>query len=184
MNRELVERARNGDSAAFEQLAGLSFDRLYGAARLLLDDDAACQDAVQETLVRAWRDLPRLRDIDRYDAWLRRLLVNACRDEGRRQRRRRRETPLLPVHAPSVPDASAGMTDRDQLERAFRGLPADQRAVIVMQRYHGLSLPEIAATLDLPLGTVKSRAHRAREFMRAALEADARQPGATPELTA
>lgn len=184
MNRELVERAMQGDATAFEQLAGLSFEKLYGTARLMLDDDAACQDAVQETLVRAWRDLPRLREIDRYEAWLRRLLVNACRDEGRRQRRRKRETPLLPSHSPSVPDASAGMTARDELERAFRGLPSDQRAVIVLQHYHGLSLPEIATTLDLPLGTVKSRVHRAKEYLRAALEADAREPGASPEVTA
>ena len=78
MQRDLVERARKGDHDAFAVLAGATIGRLDAAARLILRDPDRAEDAVQETLVRCWRDLPTLRDPDRFDAWLHRLFLNAC----------------------------------------------------------------------------------------------------------
>jgi len=179
VQRELVVSARSGDHDAFSALAGSVVDRLYATAVLILRDHNEAEDATQETIVRAWRGLPSLRDPDRFDAWLRRLLVHACRDEGRRQSRRRVEVTLLPTHEPSVADASGQLVDRDVLERGFRRLSAEHRTVVVLHYYHGLSQPEIAAATGVPLGTVKSRLHHATHALRAALEADAREAGLT-----
>lgn len=173
--RSDVERAMAGDHDAFAALAAANVDRMYGLARLILRDVDRAEDATQETLVRMWRELPRLRDPDRFRAWLRRLLVNACHDEGRHVRRRA-EVVMLERHSPSIADGSAGIVDRDQLDRGFRRLPLEQRVVIVLSHLEGLTHAEIAETLDLPLGTVKSRLRYAMEAMRAALEADDRPP--------
>ncbi|HEY7463675.1 MAG TPA: sigma-70 family RNA polymerase sigma factor [Candidatus Limnocylindria bacterium] len=182
--RELIELAQAGDREAFSALAASVVDRLYATAVLILRDHSMADDATQETIVRAWRDLPSLRDPDRFDAWLRRLLVNACRDEGRRQRRRRPEMQLLPTHEPMVPDTSGQLADRDALERGFRRLSADHRTAVVLHHYLGLPLPEIADATGVPVGTVKSRLHHAIRAMRAALEADARSAGMTRGGTA
>jgi RNA polymerase sigma-70 factor, ECF subfamily len=184
VQRELVELARSGDREAFSALAASLVDRLYATAVLILRDHSLADDATQETIVRAWRDLPSLRDPDRFDAWLRRLLVNACRDEGRRQRRRRPEMTLLPSHEPVIGDSSSGLADRDALERGFRRLTSDHRTVIVLHHYLGLSLAEVASATSAPLGTVKSRVHHATRALRAALEADSRGAGMTKGDTA
>jgi RNA polymerase sigma-70 factor (ECF subfamily) len=177
MMRDLVERARRGDHDAFAELAGAAISRLDATAWLMLRDTDGATDAVQSALVRAWRDLPTLRDPDRFDAWLHRLLVNACIDEIRRTRRRRFDVDVTDLtNPPSIPDAASRIADRDQLERAFRRLEPDERAVIVLHHYLDLPLPEVAATLRIPLGTVKSRLYRGLRQMRAALDADAR-PG-------
>ena len=173
MVRALVEAAQRGDHDAFEALAIGSGDRLFAIARLILRNIPAAEDAVQETLVHAWRDLPRLRDPDRFDAWLHRLLINACNDQGRL--RRRWSTEISVVHVePTSDDATDAMADRDQLERGFRRLKPEQRAAVVLHFYLGLSAAEVAETLGVPLGTAKSRIHYATETLRAALEADAR----------
>jgi RNA polymerase sigma factor (sigma-70 family) len=174
MQRELVERARRGDHDAFAALAGAAMFRLDAAARLILRDPDQAKDAVQEALVRAWRDLPTLRDPDRFDAWLHRLLVRACIDEARRLRRHRFDIELSPVHAPAVDDRLSVTDDRDQLERGFGRLAPEARAIIVLHHYLDLPLPEVAIALGIPLGTAKSRLHRALGSMRAALDADAR----------
>jgi RNA polymerase sigma-70 factor (ECF subfamily) len=179
VQRELVELARSGDRDAFSALAASVVDRLYATAVLILRDHSVADDATQETLVRAWRDLPSLRDPDRFDAWLRRLLVNACRDEGRRHRRRSPEMTLLPIHEPAVGDSSVMLANRDALERGFRRLSPDHRAAVVLHHYLGLSLPEVADATDVPIGTAKSRVHHATRALRAALEADARSGGMT-----
>ena len=184
VQRELVALARNGDREAFSALAASVVDRLYATAMLILRDHSMADDATQETIVRVWRDLPSLRDPDRFDAWLRRLLVNACRDEGRRHRRRRPEMTLLPTYEPVIGDSSAGLADRDALERGFRRLKPDHRAVIVLHYYLDLSLVEVASATGAPLGTVKSRIHHATRALRAALEADARGAGMTRGDTA
>jgi RNA polymerase sigma factor (sigma-70 family) len=168
-----VSRAMAGDQDAFAALTNANVDRLYAIARVIVGDADRAQDATQEALVRAWRELPRLRDPGRFQGWLRRLLVNACYDEGRRLRRRS-EVVLLIDHHPSIGDDSAGVIDRDRLERAFRRLPLEQRAVAVLSHVEGLSHEEIAATLGVPLGTVKSRARYALAGLRSALEADDR----------
>ena len=174
MQRDLVIRAMAGDHGAFSELARTSIGRLYAAARLILRDDQRAEDATQEALVAAWRDLSALRDPDRFDAWLHRLLVRACYREARRGRRRWAiEMEIRPSEG-SEPDPALDVADRDQLERGFRRLDADQRTVIVLHYYLGLSLDEVADALGIPPGTVRSRLHRATQAMRAALDADTR----------
>ena len=179
MQIELVRRARSGDQDAFSTLAAGAMDRLYAVATLVLRDRVSAEDAVQEALLNAWRDLPRLRDVERFEPWLRRLLVNACHDEGRR-RRRRPEIRLLPEHHGSRPDASAGLVDRDRLERAFGRLTPAQRTVTVLHHYLDLPLAEISDTLGISEGTAKSRLFHARQSLRAAREADDR-PASSPK---
>jgi len=177
MRRDLVERAMAGDHDAFSELARVSISRLYATARLILRDDGRAEDATQEALVAAWRDLSALRDPDRFDAWLHRLLVRACYREIRRGRHRWTIEVNVEGHE-SAPDADPGfdIADRDQLERGFRRLDADQRMVLVLHYYLGLSLDEAAEALGIPPGTVRSRLNRATRAMRAALDADGRPP--------
>jgi RNA polymerase sigma-70 factor (ECF subfamily) len=170
----LVERARAGDEEAFASLARAAGDRLLAIAFRILRDLGLAEDAVQQTLVLAWRELPSLRDVDRFDAWLRRLLVHACYREARRGRPWATNLRVLPLEPPDPSDDFAAVVDRDQLDRGFRRLPPEQRAVFVFHHYLGLTLPEVAAELEVPLGTVKSRLHYATNALRAALEADLR----------
>ena len=179
--RQLVERAGRGDHDAFAMLASASATRLDAAARLILRDPELARDAVQNALVRAWRDLPGLRDPDRFDAWLHRLLVNACTDEARRHRRHRIEVELTPIVQPAIRDGAVSVDERDALERGFRRLEPDQRALIVLHHYLDLSLLEVAETMRIPVGTVKSRLNRAMSAMRASLDADARTAGDSAE---
>ena len=181
MQQELVERARRGDHDAFAVLAGAALFRLDAAARLILRDPDQAKDAVQETLVRAWRDLPTLRSPDRFDAWLHRLLYRACIDEARRLRRHRVDVELSPIDSPLVGDMTSSINDRDQLDRGFSRLEPEARALIVLHHYLDLPLPEVANVLGIPLGTAKSRLHRALQSMRAVLDADARPTADVPE---
>jgi len=175
VTRALVEAAQRGDHGAFEALIVARVDRLFAVARLILRDVHLAEDAVQETLIKAWRELPRLRDVDRLDAWLHRLLINACADQGRSRRRISNEVDLARI-LPSGSDASGTTADRDQLERGFRRLGPEQRVAVVLRYYVGFSPEEIADMLAIPIGTAKSRIHYATEAMRAALEADSRAP--------
>ncbi len=181
--RGLVEQAQRGDHDAFAVLAGAAVARLDAAARLILRDHELARDAVQEALVRAWRDLPTLRDVERFDAWLHRLTVNACLDLARRRRRRPIEVEMTDLHAPATSDFSRGVVDRDLLDRALRDLDPDRRALVVMHIYLGMPLPEVAASLGIPLGTAKSRLHRALELLRerVAFDDDGPLPAAVPE---
>jgi len=174
MERDLVERARTGDHDAFAALAGTAISRLDSAAWLILRDAEQAKDAVQNALVRAWRDLPTLRDPDRFDQWLHRLLVRACIDEARRLRRHRADIELVNIDPSASVAMEATLADRDQLERGFVRLTPEMRAVLVLHHYLDLSLPDVAASLSIPLGTAKSRLHRALGLLRAALDADAR----------
>jgi len=183
MRRDLVEAARRGDHEAFEVLATSAGDRLYAVARLILRSTDLAEDAVQAALVRAWRQLPSLRDPDRFDAWLHRLLVNACADQGRQLRRWSNEVRPLPVE-PSINDETGAVADREQLERGFRRLRPEQRAVVVLHFYSGFSAAEIARIVGIPEGTARSRLYYATQAMRAALDADAQQPAAAQNRTA
>lgn len=185
MQTELVHRARGGDREAFGVLATASVDRMYGLARFILHDADLAEDATQEALVRAWRDLPSLREADRFEAWLHRLTVRTCIDLGRSRRRRRADLMVLPLE-PAAPDGASELADRDEMERGLRRLNDSQRSVIVLTFYLGFSPGEVAEALDIPVGTAKSRLHYALEALRAALAADARSaPGAaTKERTA
>lgn len=173
LQRDLVEAARRGDHEAFRALAVGAADQLYALARLILRDTYLAQDAVQETLVKVWRQLPTLRDPDHFEGWLRRLLVNACADAGRRERR---HAPEIHVVAPELPggDDAEQVADRDVLERGFRRLRPEHRAALALHFYVGLGTAEVAEAMGVPEGTAKSRIHYAGQALRAALEADAR----------
>jgi RNA polymerase sigma-70 factor (ECF subfamily) len=151
--------------------------RLDQAARLILRDPELARDAVQEALIRAWRDLAKLRDPDRFDAWLHRLTVNSCLDQTRRRRRRVAEVELTPIHAPFTSDTTRAHADRDEVDRVLRQLDERGRAIVVLHYYVGMPLTEVAATLTIPIGTVKSRLHRALTEMRVAIDAE---PAAVP----
>jgi RNA polymerase sigma-70 factor (ECF subfamily) len=177
--RGLVERARAGDHDAFAELARAAVVRLDHAARLILRDPELARDAVQEGLIRAWRDLRKLRDPARFDAWLYRLTVNACLDLARQRRRRVIEVELTPIHQPALPDSSFAYADRQLVDEVLRELDEQGRAIVVLHYYIGLPLTDVATTLSIPLGTVKSRLHRALVAMRVAIEAE---PTSTPSI--
>jgi RNA polymerase sigma-70 factor (ECF subfamily) len=171
---EVVERAQHGDTKAFEALAREAGGRLVGVAFRILRDLPAAEDAAQQTLVTAWRELPGLREPERFEAWLYRILVRACAAEARRSGRWRADVRDVSPDAPVDTNEFRRVADRDELERGFRRLTSDQRAVIVLRYWRDLRQEEIAETLDIPLGTVKSRLHHATAALRAALEAEAR----------
>jgi RNA polymerase sigma-70 factor (ECF subfamily) len=174
MQRDLVVRAMARDHEAFAELARLGIGRLYAAARLILRDPTSAEDATQEALIAAWRDIASLRDPDRFEAWLHRLLVRACyREAGRARRRHAVEGNVRPI-AEAEHDPGNDHALRDLLERGFRHLDVEQRTALVLHHYLGYSLPEIADALRIPLGTVKSRVYRGTVAMRAAIEADSR----------
>jgi RNA polymerase sigma-70 factor (ECF subfamily) len=175
VRRDLVEAAKRGDHDAFRVLATGAGDRLYAVARLILRSTDLAEDAVQEALVRAWQKLPSLRDPDKFDAWLYRLVVNACNEQGRQLRRRSNQVRSIPLNV-AIADETKSVADREQLERGFSRLKPEQRAVVVLHFYSGFSAAEIAGILGIPQGTARSRLHYATEAMRAALEADARRP--------
>lgn len=174
MDRTLVERARQGDHAAFAILVESATDRLYGVASLILRDPDRAQDAVQEAFVSAWRDVRGLRDPDAWNAWIHRLVVRACYREADRHRRRRLLVNTFDPTPPSIGDASADLADRDEIERGFRRLTVEQRTILVLHFHVGLTAAETGDVLGIPEGTAKSRLNRALHAMRAALEADAR----------
>ena len=173
MRDELVERARRGDREAFGRLAEEEIGRLRIIARLVLRDADLAEDAVQEALLRCWRQLPKLRDVRRFDAWLTRILVHAASDELARHRRFRAAVRDVAAE-PSEGDTTLSIGVREQLERGFARLSIEQRAVVVLHHYAGLTMTEVAAALEVPPGTVKSRYHYALASLRAALEADDR----------
>ena len=175
MQPGLVERAQRGDQDAFARLATDSVDRCYAIAYRILRDMHLAQDATQQALLGAWRDLPSLRDP---------VQVRCLAVPARRARRRMRRRPasagsgahveFIPSYDGGTPDTTASFADRDELERGFRRLTPEARAVLVLHHYLGYQLTEIAATLDIPVGTARSRLHYATRQLRAAIEADAR----------
>lgn len=173
MRRELIEQARAGDRDAFATLAADAIGRLFSVAQLMLRDVDLADDAVQETLVVAWRDLRGLRDLDRFDAWLHRVLVRSVYREAQRERRRSNRSAQV-REIPVDTDASRHVEDRDALDRGFRRLRPEHRSVLVLHYYLGFSNDEAAFALSVPPGTVKSRLNRATAALRAELEADAR----------
>jgi RNA polymerase sigma-70 factor (ECF subfamily) len=164
--RDLVGRAQRGDHDAFARLVHPGLARLDAAARLVLRDPELARDAVQEGLIRAWRDLPGLRDPDRFDAWLHRLTINACLDLARRRRRRPMEVELSPLDGPAHPDPAAALAERELVDAALSALDPGHRAVVALHYLLGMPLPQVAASLGIPLGTAKSRLHHAVARMR------------------
>jgi RNA polymerase sigma-70 factor, ECF subfamily len=172
---DLVKAARSGDRDAYVDLITTRIDHLLTIAHGILGDVDRAEDALQDALVIAWRDLRGLRDPDRFDAWIRRLLVNECLNHARRERRRTVNLRMLPVDGPYAPDPQlVTIGDRDELERGFSRLSADQRAILVLRHYAGYAPSEIADALGIPVGTARSRLHHAHRAMRAALDAEER----------
>src|SRR5262245_20533667 len=172
MQPSLVERAMHGDKEAFAALAAETADGCYALAYRIVRDPHRAQDAAQRAMLGAWRDLPTLRDATRFEAWLHRLVVNACYAELRAERRWVARVRTAPVDAFPAPDVARQVVARDELDAAFRRLSPDQRAVVVLHHYLGYPLTEIAAMLDISDGTARSRLHRAVTRLRAALDQD------------
>ena len=170
---ELVRQARQGDRDAYDILLTELVDHLYRIARLILRDFDSAEDAVQEALVRCWRDLPSLRDPERFDAWLNRILMRAINDEARKRRGFVMNVLTLKVE-PAEADSSGTLADRDEIARVFDRLSVEHRTIIVLHHYLGMTINETARTIGIPSGTAKSRLHYATEALRAALEANAR----------
>ena len=184
VDRYLVERAISGDRDAYTELVRLTIDRSYALATLILRDPEWARDATQEAYVTAWRDLSSLRDPDRFDAWIRRIVVRACYRESARERRRRHvdigELDLVGAVADSsvacrparragtrVPPGSIRTSGRPSYSTTTSACPS----------------PRSPRSMGVPVGTAKSRLHRATNAMRATLEADARAsltPGRRP----
>jgi RNA polymerase sigma-70 factor, ECF subfamily len=171
LTSELVERAQRGDHEAFDVLASAAYHRLYAIARRILRDGYAAEDAVQDALVWAWRDLWGLRDPEAFDGWLHRLLVRSCADLQRRTWKTRLDVDVDVIDPPAGPDEVSRLVDRDALERAFDQLSVDHRAVVVLTHYAGLTGPEVAEILAIPVGTVASRLHYALRALRVELAA-------------
>ena len=183
--RDLVVRARGGDRDAFTELVARSIGRLTAVARMILRDEYAAQDAVQEAFIEAWRSLPGLRDPDRFEAWLRRLLVRSCFKGIRRSKRVEAvEIRLTPGDEPLIFGVERNLAIHDQLERGLARIPAEQRAVVVLVYYLDLPLADAAQAMGVPLGTTKSRLNRATQALRAAIEADDRTPTGVGERLA
>jgi RNA polymerase sigma-70 factor, ECF subfamily len=170
--RDIVERAMRGDREAFGMLVLQHSDRMYAIATRILRDTHLAEDALQGAFVTAWRQVPALRDPDRFEAWVRKLVVHACYAEARRRSTWTANVRALPVDGPAGPDDLLTLADRDALDRAFRRLTVEQRAVFVLHHHVGLPLVEIAETLGIPAGTARSRLHYATQALRAAIEAD------------
>ena len=184
MRHGLVERAMRGDQEAFASLAADSVDGCYRLAYRILRDPHRAQDATQQALLGAWRDLPTLRDPERFDAWLHRLVVNACYVEARSDRRWAARVRVISNDPPLEPDVARSVAARDELERAFRRLTPEQRAIVVLHHHLGYPLTEIAETLGIPDGTARSRLHHAVRQLRAALDDDGRSVATSEERPA
>lgn len=174
MDRETVIRAQAGDQDAFTRLAAGLTPTFLATAHRILRDIFVAEDATQRAMLNIWRGLPRLREPDRFEAWSYRLLVRACYTEARRTRHWEPAIGPLAPDASGTPDPASAVVDRDELERAFRRLSLDHRAVVVLRHYRHLSMDEIADALGIPVGTAASRLHYALRELRGAVEADAR----------
>ena len=176
MDTDLVKLAQTGDKGAFTTLAAARADQFLAASHRILRDLNLAEDATQQALLSIWRDLPQLRDPARFDAWSYRLLVRACYAEASKTRRWTPNIRLLPADEPVAMDKLGTVVDRDQLDRGFRRLSLDHRTVVVLHHYLDLPLDQVAEMLGIAVGTVASRLHYAMRALRAALDADAREP--------
>ena len=174
MYADLVGRAQKGDMTAFAWLAEPLYPRLHRVAYSIMGDLGAAEDATQQAMVRVWRNLPQLRDPERFESWCFQSLVNECRNEWRKRKRWRRDSAGGELPEGAAPDPFSVVDDREQLDRAFERLSLEQRTVLVLHHYADMSHESIADALGIAVGTARSRLHRAHEALRAALEADAR----------
>jgi RNA polymerase sigma-70 factor (ECF subfamily) len=170
---DVVRRAARGDSLAFEELVAVRADHSFRLARAILGNESDARDATQDAFISAWRELPRLRNAEHFDAWLRRILVNACRAQIR-TRGRVREIAMegAPDRSDPSPSTSDLVGDTDMLGRAFDRLIPDKRAILVLHYLQHESVAAIAETMGIPVGTVKWRLSEARGALERALLAE------------
>jgi len=180
MDHDLVQRAQRGDQGAFEILALQHYARLQKAAIGILRDRHVAEDATQQALLDIWRDIRRLRDPARFEAWSYRLLVRVCYAESKRTPKWVPQMEMRTSEEPLAPDSFGVVIDRDQLERGFSQLSIDHRTVIVLHHLMDMTLEQVAETLGIPRGTVYSRLSRAMETLRAALQPDGPIPTSIP----
>jgi RNA polymerase sigma-70 factor, ECF subfamily len=174
----LVERAMGGDPDAFDQLVRPTLDRQLRFALSLLHDEMDARDALQETCVRAWRQLPGLRDPSRFDSWMSQILVNVARNQLRKRKRVRvrevRTDQEEALSATSTQQIGDGLPQADSIRRAFDRLDPDKRLLLVLRHVEDMSVPDIATLLGIPEGTAKWRLHAARQALERALEIEDR----------
>jgi RNA polymerase sigma-70 factor (ECF subfamily) len=174
VDRSNVEAARSGDRSAFDGIVRTEVDHVYRLALAITGNETDAADATQEAFLHAWRHVRELRDPDRFDAWLGRIIVNQARMVLRSRRRRLvREIAVSDVDAdarhPHAAAAAAATEDALALRAALARLPADQRVILALRHLEGRGIAEIAAILGVPEGTAKSRLFTARRALEAAL---------------
>ena len=172
MNQDLIVQVQAGDQRAFDSLTLADYPRLFRVAHGILRDRAHAEDATQQAYLDIWRNIRRLRDPAKFEAWSYRLLVHACYAEAKRTPKWLPDTVLPSTHDPTAADAFGAVLDRDELEQGFRHLSVDHRVVIVLHFLLDMTLEQVAETLDVPQGTVNSRLSRALDSMRAAMGPD------------
>jgi RNA polymerase sigma-70 factor (ECF subfamily) len=176
----LVARAAGGDADAFDELLRPRLARLYRMAVAITRSEPDARDAVQDASISAWRELPRLRSPERFDAWLDQILVNACRGLLRRSRRTRvREIELEPAGVDVDRQGLGAVTDPDVAEmeliqRAFERLAPGVRSLLVLHYVEERPLAEIARVMGSPVGTIKWRLSNARRALDRELRAERR----------
>jgi RNA polymerase sigma-70 factor (ECF subfamily) len=173
IDRSLIDRARNGDLDAFASIVNARMDAVYRLTSAILGNEADARDAAQDAFVAVWRQIRRLREPEKFEAWLQRVAVNAARQTNRaRSRRRVREIPSATVVALAERPAGAPRDDAAILDAALATLPVEQRAILVLHHLEGHPLAKLASILDIPEGTAKSRLFTARRSLAAAIAAD------------
>ncbi len=171
LDRSIVDRARTGDLDAFEEIVRARMDAVYRLSFAILGNEADARDAAQDTFVAAWRQIGRLQDVDRFEAWMQRIAVNAARMVHRSRRRRGvREIPAAEVAAAAPDRAAPEPADVRSLSVALRALPIEQREILVLHHLEGRSVADLAGILEIPIGTVKSRLHTARAALQRAID--------------
>ena len=166
MDHELLVRSRAGDREAFDLIVAAKAESVNRTALAILGNEADARDAAQDSFVAAWRRIRDLRDDDRFDAWLGRILINNCRSALRRRGRVRE------VALEEVPETRAAVASLDgfDFDEAFGRLTVDQRAILVLHHLHGYGIRDIANWLGIPPGTVKWRLNRARNALQQELD--------------
>jgi RNA polymerase sigma-70 factor (ECF subfamily) len=160
-DEDLARRAAHGERAALETLLTRHLDQIHAICRRVLGHPEDALDATQEALIAITRGIDRFDGRSRFTTWMYRVATNAALDEARRKRRR----PVASEHIPelaTVSDATAAVDARLDVDAALAGLPADYRAAVALRDLVGLDYAEIAAVLDIPIGTVRSRIARGR----------------------
>ncbi len=179
-DEELVEACQAGESSAYDLLVARWEDKIRGAAYRLLGSEDEARDAAQEAFLKAYRALPGFKGEARFSSWLYRIAVNLCRDRLRRRKGRsfvslealEEAGPVIASREPGAHDLVEQIDLRRTVRRAIAALPEEQREVLILKEYQGLTFLEIAQALELPVSTVKTRLYRGLGQLRLRLETD------------